>query len=139
MAAVAATLAAFRPDTKRFLARSGTLMPAVQMIMRACGKHLAQPEDYLGGAAHPIVFQSANLDAEAMVRMAHDMPSNSVPPVVQLEVVEEDHPVAGRDYFDLPAGDREKLFDTPCAIARVCRSTRSTSAAWSSAPRAAAT
>jgi hypothetical protein len=36
--------------------------------------------------------------------------------------MEEDRPVLGRDYFDAePRGER--LFDTPCAIARVMRST----------------
>lgn len=122
MDAVACTLAAFRPETKQWLTRSGALMPTVQMIMRHCLKPIGKPAAYLTGAAHPPVFSAGDLDPEAMVRMAHDMPSNAVPPVVQLRVEEEDRPVLGRDYFDV--AERERLFDTPCAIARVWRSTQ---------------
>ena len=122
MDAVACTLAAFRPETKQFLVRTGTLMPTVQMIFRASGRNLAKPEEYLTGKAHPSVFQEGDLNVEAMVRMAHDMPSNAVPPMVQLKVVEEDEPVAGRDYFD--TRENQRMFDTPVAIARVYRTTR---------------
>ena len=53
--------------------------------------------------------------AGAMATMAHEMTLENIPPVVLLEVVEEDQAVAGRDYFGA-AG--EQLFDTPSAIAR---------------------
>lgn len=121
MNAVAATLAAFRPDVKKKLTESRTLMAAVQMIFRGSNKMLDNPEDYLTGKAHPTVFKGKQINEEKMVRMAHDMTVDSLPPMVQLEVVEEDQPVVGRGYFDV--SPREKLFDTPCAIARVVKST----------------
>ncbi|MBM3888541.1 MAG: hypothetical protein FJ388_05370 [Verrucomicrobia bacterium] len=121
--AVFCTLAAFRPDVKKMLTRTGALMPTVQMIFRMSNKPVAKPDDYLTGAAHPPVFEAANLNVEKMVTLAHEMTRTNLPPVIQLQVLEEDHAVNGRDYFDIP-GDRERLFDTPCAIARVWRSTQ---------------
>lgn len=122
MNAVAATLAAFRPEVKRDLAANGLLMPAVQMIFRMSNKQVAAPEDYLKGAAHPTVFDAEQLDVDKMVRMAHDMKTESLPPLCQIKVVEEDEAVVGRDYFDL--GPRERLLDTPFAIARVVKSSK---------------
>ena len=124
MDAVACTLAAFRPEVKGLLARTGALMPTVQMIFRMSNRTVLSPEDYLTGKAHPTVFEGGNVDLAKMIRMAHDMPSNAVPPVIQLKADDEDQAVVGRDYFD--AADRERLFDTPCAIARVARSLRYT-------------
>ena len=57
-----------------------------------------------------------------MVTMAHDMTLKTLPPLVKLKVIEEDESSAGRDYFDIRS--REQLFDTPCAIARVVKSTK---------------
>ncbi len=119
--AVACTLAAFRPEVKRKLAQTGTLMPTVQMILRSCYKTVAAPEDYLTGKAHPTVFDGAQIDALKMVNMAHGIAADATPPVVQLSVVEEDEPVVGRDYF--AAQPRQKLFTTPAAIARIHRTT----------------
>lgn len=120
--ATACTLAAFRPEVKSLLARTGTLMPAVQMVFRHSNKPVAKPEDYLTGKAHPTVFDSQNLDLTRMVKLAHSFTTNSVPPIIQLRVIEEDSAIPGIDYFDV--ADREKLFDTPCAIARVHRSSK---------------
>jgi len=122
MNAVGATLAAFHPDVKQKLATSGTLMAAVQMIFRASNTMVETPADYLSGKAHPSVFDGDQLREERMVAMAHRMTTDSLPPMVQLKVVEEDGAVVGRDYFDV--GPRQKLFDTPCAIARVVKSSR---------------
>lgn len=120
--AVAATLAAFRPDVKAALASKGVLMPTVQMIFRWCNKPVINPADYLTGKAHPTVFEGSQLDVVKMVKMAQAMALNALPPLVRLRVVEEDHPVPGQDYFD--AGQGESLFDTPGAIARVVRTVR---------------
>ncbi len=117
--AVACTLAAFRPDVKACLVRSGALMPTVQMILRRSNAGVTAPEDYLTGRAHPPVFDGGKLDVEKMVTLAHNLESNAVPPVIQLKVEEEDVGVPGRDYFT--AGNREALFDTPCAVARIAR------------------
>jgi len=120
--AVAATLAAFRPEVKQALAKAGTLMPAVQMIFRTSNRMVEKPEDYLTGRAHPTVFDSRDLNVEKMVTLAHEIPPDALPPVVQIKVVEEDEAVLGRDLFDI--APRERLFDTPCAIARVVKSPR---------------
>ena len=117
--AVAATLAAFRPEVKTELARNGALMPTIQMIFRRCNKTVVEPRQYLTGIAHPTVFEGDQLDALAMVEMAHEITKETLPPLVQLKVVEEDKPVSGRDCFDAARG--ETLIDTPCAIARVVR------------------
>jgi hypothetical protein len=124
MTAFCATMAAFRPEVKAELVRSGTLMPALQMIFRQSNKMVRTPEDYFTGKAHPTVFDGTQIDMVRMVRMAHDMTVDTLPPMVQLHVIEEDHGRLGVDYFD--AAEREKLFDTPCAIARIMRSTRHT-------------
>jgi len=120
--AVAFALAAFRPDVKKRLIETGLLMPTVQMILRSCNRGAKHRKDYLTGKAHPTVFEGGNVDAAAMVRMAHDIRGETIPPMVQLAVVEEDEARPGRDYFD--GGRSEKLFDTPSAIARIARSTK---------------
>jgi len=119
MKAVPVTLAAFHPEVKQKLADAGLLMPTVQMIFRSCNKHLADPKEYLTGKAHPTVFEGSWVDAEKMVRMAHDMKATDVPALVQMRVVDEDDAVLGKDHFDV--GFEEKIYDTPCAIARIVR------------------
>ena len=116
--AFAATLAAFSPSTKRLLVTRMDLAPVLQMIFRMTQKTVKRPEDYLTGAAHPAVFAEANLDAEAMVKMAHEMKPEDIPPLVALRTVKEPQPEAGVDYFDMRP---EGLFDTPFCIARVVR------------------
>jgi hypothetical protein len=119
---VAATIAAFRPETQRFLIEKRLLMPTVQMIFRRCRKPVAGREEYLSGIAHPPVFAAASLDVERMVRMAHDLEAEEVPPLVRLEVEDEYLGRPGVDYFEV--GQAEKLFDTVAAVARVARSAR---------------
>jgi hypothetical protein len=119
MRAVPETLAAFQPEVKKKLIETGLLMPTVQMILRSTNKHLKEPNEYLTGKAHPPVFEGAWVDDLKMVQMAHDMPLKSIPPMIQLKVIEEDEPVPGKDYFDGPL--TEKLADSPAAIARVVR------------------
>ena len=117
--AIAATLAAFRPETKRRLAEQGLLMPAVQMIFRMSNKAVSHPEIYLTGVAHHAVFQGNQIDREKMVTRAHEMMPGILPPLAQIEVVEEDQPKPGRDFFS--AHKSEKHFDSPCAVARIFR------------------
>ena len=121
MNAAAATIAAFRPATQQALIRTGSLMPAVQMIFRMSNKMVEKPGDYLTGKAHPTVFDGGQLNPEKMVTLAHAIQPGDIPPVALLRVTAEDQPVVGRDYFDV--ADRERLFDTPAAIARVFRTT----------------
>ncbi|HEX5102577.1 MAG TPA: hypothetical protein VFV87_02120 [Pirellulaceae bacterium] len=119
--AVACTLAGFQPATRDKLVESKLLIPAVQMIFRRSNKQVATDEDYLTGKAHPPVFQGEQLDLERMVRLAHEIQPDEIPPMIQLQVVKEDEFRRGIHYFEpVPT---EKLFDTPAAIARVWRST----------------
>lgn len=57
-----------------------------------------------------------------MVRLAHGIESTSLPPLCILHLVEEDEAVVGRDYFDV--APRERLLDTPAAIARIVKSSK---------------
>ncbi|MFO0817096.1 MAG: hypothetical protein U1A77_04075 [Pirellulales bacterium] len=118
--AVACTLAAFRPEVKRRLVEQGLLMPTVQWVFRMANKRVVSREDYLSGVAHPTVFDGTQLNVEKMTDLAHALTPEVLPPWVEIRVVEEDKFQPGRDYFDI--GDREKLFDSPCSIARVYRS-----------------
>jgi YD repeat-containing protein len=119
--AIACTLAAFQPATRDKLVETKLLMPAVQMIFRRSNKQVASDADYLTGKAHPPAFQGDRIDVERMVRLAHEIKPDEIPPMIQLAVVKEDEFVRGIDYFEpVPT---EKLFDTPAAIARVWRAT----------------
>lgn len=119
LSAVACTLAAFRPEIQKKLIQTKLLMPTVQMILRRSNKQTTSDEVYLTGQAHPPVFQGDQLDVERMVTMAHDMRVDRLPPMIQLQVIDEDLPRQGVDFFD--ALSSERLFDTPAAIARVHR------------------
>lgn len=121
MRAMPLVLAAFRPEVKKKLVETGLLMPTVQMIFRMSNKHLARPEEYLTGKAHPTVFEGTWVDELKMVEMAHGITLDTIPPFAEVRVVEEDAAVNGRDYFE-PAGVTEKHADTPAAIARIWRS-----------------
>ncbi|EMI52472.1 tetratricopeptide repeat protein [Rhodopirellula sallentina] len=119
MHAIALTMAALRPDVKDELTRKHALMPAIQMLLRSCSKRVADENDYLTAKAHPSVFDSKNLDVERMVRRAHELTVKTLPPLVRVRVLHEDEPNVGVNQFDTLS---EKLFDTPCSIARVARS-----------------
>jgi len=114
-----AALAALRPDTRAELCRTGLLMPTLQRLFRASQRTVKSREDYLSGIAHPPVFRAANLDAERLVRMAHDLTTNDITPIVVLNVLRETPTTPDRNYFD--AIRSERLFDTPLAAARVFR------------------
>ena len=117
--ALAASLAAMRPEVQKKLATTRTLMPALQMILRRSYGPVKSDGDYLAGKAHPVVFDGKLLDEEAMVNLAHSITEDRLPPVAQLKIVKEDDFRVGVDYFDV--APREKLFTTTSAIARVAR------------------
>lgn len=119
MDAVAATLAAFRTETRQLLSQKAALMSCVQMIFRTCNSQVKTEKDYLTGIAHPPVFRGGQVNKVKMVRMAHDMLPDLLPPVAVVDIVDEDTFEVGTDYFDV--GPRESLFTTPAAVARVCR------------------
>lgn len=120
--ALTCTLAAFRPPVKQRLVESGALAPTLQQIFRNSYKLVKHPDDYLTGIAHPSVFEGSEIDALKMVDMAHAMSVDDIPPLARIRVEQEDHAILGRDYFEV--SEREKLFDTACAIARIGRSTQ---------------
>jgi hypothetical protein len=122
--AMAHTLAAFRPKDKEFLVKNGALMPTMQFIMRMCHDNVKEPADYLTGKAHPSVFHAAGFSPDRMVTSAREFKKEDTPALVRLKVLDEDQPVVGRDYFDV--GPRQEMFTTPCAIARVHRTTKQT-------------
>lgn len=119
MRALPYVLAAFRPEVKKRLVESGLLMPTVQMILRITNRSLSGEGDYLTGKAHPTVFRGSDVDALAMVRMAHRILPSDIPPVALIRVIEEETPVRGIDHFEPEL--TESLADTPAVVARVFR------------------
>lgn len=119
LAAALEALAALRPETRAELCRTGLLMPTLQRLFRASQRTVKGRGEYLSGLAHPPVFEAANLDAERLVRMAHDLTTNDILPIVVLSLRRETAAVPDRDYFD--AVRSEQLFDSPMAVARVFR------------------
>ena len=120
--ALACTLAAFRPEVKKKLVDQGLIAPTLQQIFRTSYKALHNPDEYLTGVAHPSVFEGSLIDPLTMIEAAHALTEETIPPVVRIRVEQQDRGIVGRDYFE--TGDREVLFDTPCAIARIGRSTQ---------------
>src|SRR5262249_31146429 len=90
MRAIPYVLAAFRPEVKKKLVESGLLMPTMQMLFRRHSKRLKGPEEYFTYKAHPTVFEGSWVDDLALVQAAHDITLETIPPMVQLKVVQED-------------------------------------------------
>lgn len=122
MKAAFRTLAAFRPDVKQKLAEAGLLMPAVQMILRRTYGGIDSDEQYMTGAAHPTAFAGGKVDEMAMVKLANAMTVDKLPPLSQLEVVEESASEALRDV--LTGRHPERRGETPHAISRVYQGPR---------------
>lgn len=125
MRAIPYALAAFRPEVKELLVARGLLMPTVQMVFRMSNKLVEKPQDYLTGKAHPTVFDGGVVDPLKMVKLAHEIQRENVPPMAQIALLEEDVALNGVDYFEAP-GVGERQMDTPAVLARIARSTRQT-------------
>jgi len=97
------SLAALQPETKTALEEAGLLMPALQMAFRRT--RVATDSEYTSPLAHANAFADAD-NAHEMVRMVNLMQPDRLPPMVQLEVIEE----------TWAAGEQE--ITTPVAIAR---------------------
>ncbi len=119
--ALLSAAAALPPDTQKLLIEKKLLMPTLQSIFRRSNKMVQTPEDYFTGKAHPPVFDSTQIDEEKMVRIAHEMTPEKIPPLVLLQVIEETKIEAGKNYFELPGAYPWQLSDTPVSIARVLR------------------
>jgi hypothetical protein len=120
MEAVAMIMAAFKPETKAFLVENGLIAPTVQMVYRRSQTTVLSRAAYFSGLAHPSVFPARVINLARMVALANAIEPGNVPPMVLLEVVEEDEAVEGVDYFGSDLSER--FFDTPSAIARIWRS-----------------
>ena len=114
------TLASFQPLVKKKLKEEGLLMPTIQMIFRMSNSNIASPGEYLTGKAHPPAFYGGHIDVLKMCGSAATMTADVLPPMVQLNIVEESLPILGVDFFD-PRFAGDKIFDTPAAFARAFR------------------
>jgi len=69
-----------------------------------------------------MVFDAKTLDVERMVRAAHAITAQTIPPLVRISASEEDEGALGVDYFEVrPA---EKLGESVSAILRIARASR---------------
>lgn len=109
------SLAAMRPETKARLTERGLLIPTLQMLVRRSYKPATHLGSYLTGVAHASCFQRNQIDTPRMVRLAHAIQPDCLPPLAMVRVVSEDPPPRPVD------GAREVLCDTPCAIGRIWR------------------
>jgi hypothetical protein len=119
--AIAATLAAFRPEVKAKLIQAELLMPTFQMILRMSNQGVQDDQVYLSQRAHPTVFEGKQLDILKMIQMAQAIELGEIPPMIQLQVIEEKENTVGKDYFEPPQIVSEQLADTPAVIARIVR------------------
>ncbi len=119
MRAVAAILAAFKPEVKDQLTADGQLMSAVQMILRRNIKPVQNRDDYLSSKAHPIAFNGDDVNLAAMIDHANKLELGDYPGLPLLKVAAENQPIEGVDNFvgQMP----ELLFTTPSGTARVVR------------------
>lgn len=115
--AFAGALAALHPEVKRALLRRRLLSSTMQALFRASRKGMGIKE-YFTGKAHPVVFERSSLDAEEMIRRAHALTEEDIPPAAFLRVMEETELKPGVDFFD---GTSERLFTTAFGVARLFR------------------
>ena len=114
--AVAMTLAAFPPETRERLEKTGLIAPTIQMILRRSQRQVSSRDTYFTGTAHPTVFRADQLRVDEMIGRAAAMRPETIPPMVRLTVEEEDFAsAAGLGQLS------ERLFTTPSAIARLWR------------------
>lgn len=112
------TLASFRPEVKEKLIKRGLLMPTLQLIFRASNRNIKNWDDYLTGAAHPAVFDGNQVDTLRMVKAAHDIQLDTIPPFSSIEVLSEDLEI-DKNYFKVDGS--EILGNTPNVISRIFR------------------
>ena len=121
--AFAAALAAYQPKTKRLLKDHKLLVPTTSALFRYSLRTVKTPEDYFTGSAHPVVFNSKNIDVEKLAELAHSLTPEEVPPLPFLHVIQEQGCTNGVDYFEqqeLP----ESFCPTPFNVSRIARNVR---------------
>lgn len=121
-AALAAS-ASFRLSTKQAMVRRHLMAPTLQWLLRRTQKGIGSEDDYLSPSAHPTAFDAKRLDPAELVKRAHELKMEEIPPAVSLSLINSrlypiKFPVPGRDYPDTLF---ELLFATPSAISMILR------------------
>lgn len=121
-AALAAS-ASFQPQTKAAILRRNLMGPTIQWLLRSTQKSVYSEAAYLTSIAHPTAFARGRLDTVRLVKTAHELVPEQIPPAVSLSIINSRlfpvkfyRPV--RDYPDIMP---ELLMSTPSAIAFVLR------------------
>lgn len=117
--AIAAALAAMRPDAKQFLKERGLVAPTLQMLLRRALPGVEGDAAYLSPAAHPTAMRGEDIDLIRLIEAANALRPETAPPAVSLRMLAEPTPIPGIGIFG--EGLDERLFDTPDSIARVAR------------------
>ena len=104
--AILSAMGAFTPEVRAHLAQTGRLGPALNYLLRKTQRHLETEEDYYTGKAHRPALDGAHVHADEMVRLAHEMATNTVPPLVGVRL-DSAPPVAkiGVECFDAHGGE----------------------------------
>ncbi len=116
------TTAALPPDVLKLVTERQMLAPTLQALLRRSYKAAPKDEDYFTGRAHPVVFDGNLLDEAGMVRLAHEMTVEKLPPVVSLQITGESESEPARNFFEVDSVRDQKLGTTPFCIARIFRS-----------------
>lgn len=121
--ALLATTAAFTPETRQLILEKKLLAPTLQAILRRSNKMVGSDADYFTAKAHPVVFDGSQIDEEKMVRMAHDMTPDSIPPVPIIDVIEETPLENGIHFFEPASGTQTswKIATSPVSVGRIFR------------------
>ena len=78
-AALAAS-AALKPDVKAAVREKKLFAPLMQYLFRRTRKGVESEADYLSSKAHPTAFDRQTLDAVKVVKLAHGLTVESIPP-----------------------------------------------------------
>lgn len=114
--------AAFSPATQKLILEKKLLAPTLQAIFRRSNKMVTSDADYFSGKAHPVVFDASQIDEAKMIRLAHEMTPETIPPVAIIEIKEETKPERGKQWFE-PHGmlAHTSIATTPVSIGRIFR------------------
>ena len=121
-AALAAS-ASFPKVTKQAIIRRHLMGPTLQWLLRRTQRGVDTEKDYLSSKAHPTAFSGNRLDKVRLVKKAHALQPEQIPPFAALSVINTrarplHYPVPGRDF---PDSTLEFLYTTPSAICVVLR------------------
>jgi hypothetical protein len=124
MNAALAVSASLRPAVKKYIISQRLMGPTMQWIFRRNFKGVKTQEDYLSSKAHPVVFTTNILDVVSMVKHAHSLKIEDIPPAAAVNVVNSrlfpiKFPQPVVDYPDICG---EIIYATPTATAFALRS-----------------